>query len=422
MNVLIVGSGGRECAMAQKCSESPLLSRLYTLPGNAGMEKYSRRIKDVKASDIPGIVAKAKEIGADLVIVGPETPLIAGLADALEAENIPVFGCCKSAARMEGSKSFAKSIMEKYHIPTAACRVFTDSAEAVSYIDSIAGGDPIVVKADGEAAGKGVFVCPDPEDAKKAARSMLDDRLFGDSGSRIIIEEYLDGPETTVLSFVDGDAFVVMPPSQDHKRAFDGDQGPNTGGMGVYSPVPAYTPEISAFVNERIIGATLRALKAEGICYRGVLYTGLALTSKGPKVVEFNVRFGDPETQVILPLMTGDFLEACLLTATGRLKEARITFADKKAVSVVMASGGYPGSYEKGKPITGIEEAEKTALVYHAGTEIAGGRICTSGGRVLNVTCLGDTFDQCIEDVYKAVGKISFDKCFYRKDIAWRVR
>ena len=314
MKVLIIGGGGRECAMAEMCSRSPLLSELYSLPGNAGMEKYSTRRKDIQAVDVPQVTAKAKAIGADLVIVGPESPLIRGLADALEAENIPVFGCSKSAARMEGSKRFAKELMEKYGIPTASCRIFTDSAKAAEYIDETAkaSGSPIVVKADGEAAGKGVFVCTDPEDAKKAARDMLDGGLFGDSGREIIIEEYLDGPEVTVLSFVDGTDFYVMPPSQDHKRAFDGDKGPNTGGMGVYSPVPAYTKEISDFVSERIIGATLKALAAEGIKYRGVLYTGLALTSKGPKVVEFNVRFGDPETQVILPLMTSEFIDVCL--------------------------------------------------------------------------------------------------------------
>ncbi|MBQ9359099.1 MAG: phosphoribosylamine--glycine ligase [Abditibacteriota bacterium] len=424
MKVLIIGSGGRECAMAELCSRSPLLTALYSLPGNAGMEKYSTRIRGVKPTDTEAVAAKAAELGADLVICGPESPLIKGLADVLEAKGIPVFGCSKSAARMEGSKRFAKELMQKYDIPTAACRVFTRSEEAARYIDETASrsGDPIVVKADGEAAGKGVFVCPDPEDAKKAAADMLDKGIFGDSGKEVIIEEYLDGPEVTVLSFVDGEKFAVMPPSQDHKRAFDGDRGPNTGGMGVYSPVPAYTREISDFVNEHIIRATLKALATEGIYYKGVLYTGLALTSKGPRVVEFNVRFGDPETQVILPLMTSDFLEVCYKTALGRLEEADISFADKKAVSVVIASGGYPGSYRKGLPITGVEEAAGTARVYHAGTEFIDGVLCTSGGRVLNVTCLGDSFDKCIKDVYEAVDKIKFEDCFCRRDIAWRVR
>lgn len=421
MKVLLIGSGGRENAMAQSVMKSPLLEKLVVAPGNGG---FPCERADIKATDIENIVKYAKENKMDLVIVGPESPLIKGLADELEKENIPVFGCSKEAAQMEGSKIYAKKLMLENNIPTGLCEIFDSSEEAVKYIDEVASktGSPIVVKADGEAAGKGVIVTEDPETAKKAVKDIMDDKIFGASGDHIIIEEFLDGQETTVLSFVDGEDFYVMPPSQDHKRAFDNDEGPNTGGMGVYSPVPAFTDEIKEKVVNEIIKPTLKALTDRGIHYKGVLYTGLALTSKGPKVIEFNVRFGDPETQVILPLMETDFLEVCYKTALGQLKDTEIKFRDKKAVSVVLASGGYPGSYAKGYEITGIDEAEKSgALVYHAGTEIKDGRLVTNGGRVLNVTCIGNDYQECIDKVYRSVDKIKFNDMFYRHDIAHRV-
>ena len=350
--------------------------------------------------------------------------LFKGLADELEKAEIPVFGCCKEAAQMEGSKIYAKKLMLENGVPTALCEVFDNSADAIKYIDSVASktGSPIVVKADGEAAGKGVIVTSDADVAKKAVKDIMDEKIFGNSGDNIIIEEFLDGQETTVLSFVDGEDFYVMPLSQDHKRAFDNDEGPNTGGMGCYSPVPVFDEKMKEFVAENIIKKTLKALKDRGIYYKGVLYTGLALTSKGPKVVEFNVRFGDPETQVILPLMETDFLEVCYKVALGKLKDIDIKFKDQKAVSVVLASGGCPGSYEKGYEITGIEEAEKAgALVYHAGDEIKDGKLVTNGGRVLNVTCFGDDFQNCIDKVYECLKKISFKDMHYRNDIAHRV-
>lgn len=421
MKVFLIGSGGRENAMAQAIIKSPLLDKLVAAPGNGG---FPCERADIKATDIDGIVKYAKDNSFDLVIVGPESPLIKGLADELEKAGIPVFGCSKEAAQMEGSKIYAKKLMLDNGIPTGLCEIFDNSADAVKYIDEVASktGSPIVVKADGEAAGKGVTVTEDPEVAKNAVKDMMDDKIFGASGDHIIIEEFLDGQETTVLAFVDGEDFCVMPASQDHKRAFDGDMGPNTGGMGVYSPVPAFTEDLKNQVVNEIIKPTLKALMDRDIHYKGVLYTGLALTSKGPKVIEFNVRFGDPETQVILPLMETDFLEVCYKTAKGQLKDIDIKFKDKKAVSVVLASGGYPGKYAKGYEITGIEEAEKAgALVYHAGTELKDDKLVTNGGRVLNVTCLGNDFQDCIDKVYMCLSKISFKDMFYRKDIAHRV-
>ena len=421
MKVLLVGSGGREDAMAQSIMKSSLLEKLYIAPGNGGSP--CERV-NIKALDIEGIVAFAKEKSIDLVIVGPESPLIKGMADELKKAGVLVFGCSKEAAQMEGSKIYAKKLMLENGIPTGLCEIFNNSKDAIDYINNVASqtGTPIVVKADGEAAGKGVVVTSDPSIAIDAVKDIMDNKIFGASGDNIIIEEYLDGQETTVLSFVDGENYYIMPPSQDHKRAFDGDKGPNTGGMGVYSPVPVFDEKTKEFVENNIIKKTLKALKDRGIHYKGVLYTGLALTSKGPKVVEFNVRFGDPETQVILPLMETDFLEVCYKTAKGELKDMDIKFKDKKAVSVVLASGGYPGSYEKGFEIKGIEEAEALgALVFHAGDEIKDGKLVTNGGRVLNVTCIGDDYKDCIDKVYKCVEKITWTDMFYRKDIAHRV-
>ena len=424
MNVLIIGSGGREHAMAWAVCKSPLLDKLYTLPGNAGCETISERIKNVSVMDNNAVIKIIKEKFIEFVIVGPESPLINGLADEIRKIGVPVFGCSAKAAQMEGSKIFAKKLMLENGIPTALCEVFTESEKACKYIDKITAEteSPIVVKADGEAAGKGVYVCNNPEDAKKAVINIIDNKIFGKSGDSIIIEEFLDGQETTVLSFVDGEDFFVMPASQDYKRAFDGDKGLNTGGMGCYSPVPAFTDEYRSFTIEKIIKPTLKALADMGIKYQGVLYTGLALTSKGPKVVEFNVRFGDPETQVILPLMKSDFLEACVAVAYGKLKKVNIEFFDKKAVSVVMASGGYPENYERGFEISGIQNAKNEGtLVFHAGTEMSDSKTVTSGGRVLNVTVIGEEYTNCIEKVYSGVNKIDFSNKHFRTDIGKRL-
>lgn len=423
MNVLLIGSGGREHAMAKSISSSPLINEFYTLPGNAGCENISTRIKGISVTDVDSIVKIAQEKSIDLVIVGPESPLIKGLSDALTNVSIPVFGCNSQAAQLEGSKIFAKNLMLENNIPTAFCEVFSCSKEAVKYIDEVASksGTPIVVKADGEAAGKGVYVCQDPEDAKSAVIDILDNKIFGESGNQLIIEEFLDGQETTVLSFIDGEDFYVMPASQDYKRAYDNDEGLNTGGMGCYSPVPVFTEEIKEYVIENIIKPTLKALKNKGIKYQGVLYTGLALTSKGPKVVEFNVRFGDPETQVILPLMESDFLAVCYAVSQGKLAETEIKFSNKKALSIVLASGGYPGSYTKGYEITGLNKTEDNTQIFHAGTEIQGEKVVTTGGRVLNITVIGDSYKECIDKAYKSIENIDFKDKHYRHDIGKRL-
>lgn len=423
MKVLVVGGGGREHAIVWKLSKSTTVTKLFAWPGNAGIARAAECLGG-SVMDIPGIVSFAKREAIDLTIVGPESPLIAGLADALESRKLRVFGPSADAAQMEGSKVFAKRLMLANGIPTAQCEVFDDPEKAERYVRDIAAKttDPIVVKADGEAAGKGVFVAQSREEALQAVDVIMRKRAFGKSGDRVVIEEYLDGPEASFMCFVDGETFVPMMPAQDHKRAFDNDKGPNTGGMGCYSPVPVFTDEVRSEVVDNIVRPTLAALGRMGIHYRGVLYVGLALTGRGPKVVEFNARFGDPETQVVLPLMESDLAEICLAAAEGNLDNHTATWYDMKALCVVMASGGYPGDYEKGKPISGIEEAEQSgALVFYAGTEMKDGRLVTSGGRVLGVTALGDTYQAAYDSAYAAVRKIAFDKAHYRTDIGRRL-
>ena len=423
MKVLVVGGGGREHALAWKLAQSDKIKKLYTLPGNPGIAQVAECISG-KVMDIKGIADFAEKESIDLTIVGPESPLIIGLTDEIESRGLKVFGPNKDAAQMEGSKVFAKSLMLENNIPTGMYEAFDDPARANAYIESVAAKTdaPIVVKADGEAAGKGVFVCKTKADALQAVNIIMEQRAFGISGDRLIIEEYLDGPEASFMCFVDGETFVPMMPAQDYKRAYDKDEGPNTGGMGCYSPVPAVTDDIRAIVIDSIVKPTLKALKNKNIYYKGVLYVGLALTSKGPKVVEFNARFGDPETQVVLPLLKTDLLDITLAAAEGRLDSVDVNWYNKKAVCVVMASGGYPGGYEKGKVITGIEEAEKAgAIVFHAGTELRDGQVVTSGGRVLGVTAVGDTYQACINTAYAGVSKIHFENAHYRHDIGARL-
>ncbi len=420
MKVLVVGSGGREHALVWKLAQSKRVSGIYWMPGNAGCGKLAERIPG-NIMDTCSVADFAERKSIDLTIVGPESPLIAGLADELESRGLRVFGPNKKAAQLEGSKVFAKQLMLEENVPTAKFQVFDDPDEASRFVTSIAAksSDPIVVKADGEAAGKGVVVARSAEEALQAIDKIMREKVFGESGNRVIIEEYLDGPEATFMCFVDGECFLPMVPSQDHKRVYDDDQGPNTGGMGCYAPVPAFAAKVQDQVIQNIIKPTLQGLTKRGIVYRGVLYVGLALTSGGPKVVEFNCRFGDPEAQVVLPLMEGDLAELCLSVSEGRLDESTVGWSDKKAVCVVMASGGYPGEYEKGKPITGIEDAESIgALVFHAGTDICEGRLVTSGGRVLGVTTLGNSFQEARERAYEAVSKIYFENAHYRRDIA----
>lgn len=423
MKVLVVGSGGREHALAWKIAQSDKVSKLYAWPGNPGIGEVAELVPG-NAMDIEGIASFAERERIDLTVVGPESPLIAGLADAIEARGLKVFGPNRQAAQMEGSKAFAKRLMLDNGIPTAMCEVFDDSGKAAAYIHEVAAKTdaPIVVKADGEAAGKGVFIAKDREEALRAVNSIMVDRAFGASGDRVVIEDYLAGPEASYMCFVDGETFIPMMPAQDYKRAYDNDEGPNTGGMGCYSPVPVVTDEVSRIVQDSIVNPTLTALARMGIHYRGVLYVGLALTAEGPKVVEFNCRFGDPETQVVLPLLESDLVDIMLAAAEGRLDRAGANWYNRKALCVVMASGGYPGDYQKGKAISGIDEAQSAGtVVFHAGTAVQDGKLVTAGGRVLGVTAVAATYRECIDKAYAGVRKISFENAHYRTDIGARL-
>ncbi|MCE5198094.1 phosphoribosylamine--glycine ligase, partial [bacterium] len=394
MKVLVIGSGGREHALAWKIAQSDKVDKIYALPGNAGIGQVAERVGG-SVMDVMGAADFAEKNGIDLTVVGPESPLIIGMVDEFQKRGLTVFGPDQQAAQMEGSKVFAKRLMLDNGIPTAGCEVFDDPAKASSYIESVAAktSDPIVVKADGEAAGKGVFVAKTKQDALQAVDIIMNQKAFGASGNRLVVEEFLDGPEASFMCFVDGETFVPMMPAQDYKRAYDHDEGPNTGGMGCYSPVPVVTAEVNRIAQDSVVKPTLKALAKMGIHYKGVLYVGLALTSKGPKVVEFNARFGDPETQVVLPLLETDLVDIMLAVAQGRLDSIAVNWYNRKALCVVMASGGYPGDYAKGKVITGVGDAEKNAdvIVFHAGTESKDGQVVSSGGRVLGVTAVADS-------------------------------
>lgn len=419
MKVLVIGGGGREHAVVKKLSESQRVSQILCAPGNAGIAQIARCVPDMKATDVPGIVALARREGVDFVCVTPDDPLALGCVDALEEAGIPAFGPSAYAAQMESSKIFSKNLMRKYGIPTASCEVFTDMEAALAYLDAQRA--PIVVKADGLALGKGVVVAATAEEAKQAVVEMMQGGKFGKSGARVLIEECMTGREVTVLCFCDGKTIVPMRASQDHKRVYDGDRGPNTGGMGAFAPSPLYTPQIAARVEKEILQPTLRAMNAEGFTFKGVLYVGLMLTEEGPKVVEYNARFGDPETQAVLPLLDSDLLEIMLAVREQRLGDVAIRWKEQAAACIVLASGGYPGKYEGGKVISGLDDAQATgATVYHAGTRLEGGKFVTAGGRVLGVTALGDTLAQAVHSAYEAAGKIHFDGAHMRMDIGSR--
>ena len=419
MKVLVIGGGGREHAVCKKLAESPLVDALLCAPGNAGIAQVAACVPEVKATDVPGIVALAKREGVDFVCVTPDDPLALGCVDALEAEGIPAFGPRACAAQMEASKIFSKNLMKKYGIPTAKSEVFDDADAALAYLDTQSA--PIVVKADGLALGKGVIVAQTIDEAKQAVVDMMRGGRFGRSGARVLIEECMVGREVTVLCFTDGRVIVPMPASQDHKRVFDGDKGPNTGGMGAFAPSPLYTPDVARRVTDEILQPTLRAMNAEGLDFRGVLYVGLMLTADGPKVVEYNARFGDPETQAVLPLLMSDLMEIMLAVREQRLEQLDIRWRGGAAACVVLASGGYPGKYEGGKVITGIVKAEALgATVYHAGTAVKDGALVTAGGRVLGVTALGDTLADAVRSAYMAAKEIHFDGAHMRSDIGSR--
>ncbi len=415
MNVLVVGGGGREHAIVWALAKSPKVDTLYCAPGNAGIAQLAQCVP-IQATDVEAMVAWAKENPVDFVVVAPDDPLALGMVDALEAAGIPAFGPRKNAAVIEASKSFSKDLMAKYHIPTARYQTFTELDGALAYLQEQ--GAPIVVKADGLALGKGVVVAQSVEEAQQAARDMMAGKKFGQAGAKVVIEACMTGPEVTVLCFTDGTHVVPMPSSQDHKRAYDGNQGPNTGGMGAISPVPAYTPELAKLCMETIFQPTVDAMAAEGRPFQGVLYFGLMLTPQGPKVVEYNSRFGDPECQAVLSLLESDLLEIFLACRSGTLDQVDIRWKDASACCLVLASGGYPGSYAKGLPISGLEEAGETAVVFHAGTALDGqGRMVTNGGRVLGVTAVGKDLEAAIAGAYEAARKISFENMHFRHDI-----
>ena len=418
MNILILGSGGREHALLWKLAQSPEATKLYAVPGNPGMAELAECVAG-SIEDNAAVVKLAQEKKIDLVVVGPEVPLTNGVVDALRAAGIKAFGPTKAAAELEGSKSFSKDIMKKYGIPTAKYEVFTDADAARAYIEKE--GAPIVIKADGLAAGKGVIVAETKEQALDAVHEIMDDAAFGKAGSRVVIEAFMEGEEASLLAFTDGKTIRPMVSSQDHKRAYDGDKGPNTGGMGTYAPAPVMTKDMVEQATEKILKPMIAAMAKEGRPYQGCLYAGLMITEEGPKVVEFNARFGDPETQVILPLLKGDLVKIMQACVDGTLDTAAIDWEDGAAVCVVMASGGYPKSYKKGYAIDGLKKAESLGtFVFHAGTAKKDGKVVTSGGRVLGVTARGGGIKEATEKAYKGVEAIRFTDEFHRKDIAHR--
>lgn len=416
MKILIVGSGGREHAIAWKLAQSPLTEKLYCAPGNAGIAEYAQCV-NIGAMEFDKLVAFAKEKEIDLTVIGMDDPLVGGIVDAFEAEGLRVFGPRKNAAILEGSKAFSKELMKKYHIPTAAYETFDDPKKALAYLETAK--MPIVLKADGLALGKGVLVCQNLEEAKAGVKEIMEDKKFGTAGNQMVVEEFMTGREVSVLSFVDGKTIKIMTSAQDHKRAGDGDTGLNTGGMGTFSPSPFYTPEVDAFCKKYIYQATVDAMAAEGRTFKGIIFFGLMLTEDGPKVLEYNARFGDPETQVVLPRMKTDLVEVFQACIDGTLDQIDLQFEDNAAVCVVMASKGYPVKYEKGFVIRGLEnfKDKEGYYVFHAGTKQTDEGIVTNGGRVLGVTAKGNDLKEARANAYEAVKWIDFDNAFYRHDI-----
>lgn len=421
MKILVVGGGGREHAIIRALKKSPLCGEIWCAPGNGGIS-YDAKCKPIKATDLDAMVDFAKQEAFDYVVVAQDDPLALGMVDRLAAVGIPAFGPNAAAARIEASKVFSKDLMKKYNIPTAEYEVFDDPAKAMEYIRD-RGQYPVVVKADGLALGKGVLICQSEAEAKDALKEIMEDKKFGASGNQVVVEEFLTGPEVSVLSFTDGTVIKPMVSSMDHKRALDGDQGLNTGGMGTVAPNPYYTPEIAAQCMETIFLPTIRAMQAEGCPFKGCLYFGLMLTPQGPKVIEYNCRFGDPETQVVLPLLESDLLKIMLATTNGDLKDVEVRFDKGAAACIILASGGYPVAYEKGKEITGLEEGQlpdSDAVIYHAGDALQEGRLVTSGGRVLGVTATASTLPRALKKAYAASDEIFFENMHKRGDIGAR--
>ena len=416
MKVLIVGSGGREHALAWKVAQSPRVDIIYCAPGNAGIAEYAECVP-ITAMEFDKLAAFAKEQAVDLTIVGMDDPLVGGIVDAFEAQGLRVFGPRKNAAILEGSKAFSKDLMKKYQIPTAAYETFDSAEAALAYLETA--DFPIVLKADGLALGKGVLICQNLDEAKEGVKEIMTDKKFGSAGNRLVVEEFMTGREVSVLSFVDGKTIKTMTSAQDHKRAGDGDTGLNTGGMGTFSPSPFYTDEVDDFCKKYIYQATVDAMAKEGREFKGIIFFGLMLTEKGPRVLEYNARFGDPEAQVVLPRMKNDLVDVCEACIDGKLDEIDLQFEDNAAVCVVLASEGYPVKYEKGLPIRGLEnfKDKEGYYVFHAGTKFDGDTIVTNGGRVLGVTAKGENLKAARANAYEAVKWIDFDNKYYRHDI-----
>ena len=421
MKVLVVGSGGREHALVWKISRSKKVKKIFCAPGNGGTDRIAQNI-DIKADDIARLKKFAIDEKIELTIVGPEIPLALGIVDEFEKEGLKIFGPSKEASRLEASKIFTKELCQSEDIPTADFKIFDNEKNAKNYIEEAT--FPIVIKADGLAAGKGVIIAKTKSEAFAAIDSIIVKKEFGASGDRMIIEECMEGEEASILVISDGESIIPLASSQDHKRIFDGDKGPNTGGMGAYSPAPVVTREIFDKTITKVIKPAIAGMKKKGISYKGVLYAGIMIVSGEPKLLEFNVRFGDPETEAILPRMESNIVELLELAICGGLKKYKIKWSDKACVSVVMAAGGYPGKYDKNKEITGLEEAEKIkdTLIFHAGTKKEGTKIFTSGGRVLNVIGLGRNIKEAITVAYKACGIVKFENAYYRKDIGHKAR
>ena len=419
MKILVIGAGGREHTLVWKLAQDSCQPQLYCAPGNAGTAALATNLP-IAAEDVPALLAWAVTNQPDLTVVGPEAPLCAGVVDAFVAAGLRIFGPCQAGAKLEGSKQFSKEVMLAAGVPTARAETFTDAEAAIQALQNFQ--MPVVIKADGLAAGKGVVIAATREEAAEAIRSMLVERIFGGAGATVLLEEFLEGEEASILALVDGEHVALLPSSQDHKRIFDNDQGPNTGGMGAYSPAPVVTPELLPVIRNRVILPTLQELKRRGIVYKGILYAGLMIGPKGPQVVEFNCRLGDPETEAVLPRLAGDLvplLQACI---DGTLDESMVHVRPEVCTTVVMAAGGYPGSYKKGTAITGLDAAAKLKdlIVFHAGTALKDGVVVTSGGRVLAVTALGTDLKSAVARAYEGVAAIRFDGAQYRKDIARR--
>ena len=417
MKILVIGSGGREHAIVWKLKQSPLVTEIFCAPGNAGIGKIAKNV-DISSNHIDKLVEFAVENKIDLTIVGPEDPLVEGVVDIFRQNGLRIIGPTKDAAQLEGSKAFAKDFMKKYNIPTGEYDEVTNFADAALVIEKYS--YPVVVKADGLAAGKGVFICENKEEALKVLEQLLNDKILGDAGKNVVIEEFLYGIETSILCFMDGNTIIPMVSSQDHKRAFDGDNGPNTGGMGTYSPNYVYTEEIAKRVEKEILIPTLNGIKQENMDYRGIIFIGLMITEAGPRVLEYNVRFGDPETQVVLPRLKTDLVEIFNNLLDIKLKDTHIKWSEEGAVCVMLASGGYPNEYEKGLEVTGLDHVEDDLLIFHSGTIENENKILTNGGRVLGLVGIGRNTEEAREKVYRNIEEIKFKGSFYRKDIGMK--